>query len=98
MPVGRRNSLGRFVRTETPDYEPVYNFPVPKGWSIKLIYVILFIFLISPWMFMMFKNKNTLLSTITDFTGNFYENHFSCKCPSNNSEEAPAQTKKDHSL
>ncbi len=98
MPLGRRNSLGRFVRSEPAQYDPAYNFPVPKGWSIKLIYVIIFIFLISPWIFMMFKNKNNLISTISDFTGKFYENHFSCRCPSNCTYDAPANTKKDHSL
>ena len=35
MPVGRRNSLGRFVRTEAPEYEPVYNFHVQKDGALS---------------------------------------------------------------
>jgi hypothetical protein len=79
--AGRRNSLGRFEKTELTQAEGGFTFPVPTGWSTKLIIVVVFIFLVSPWIFMMIKNN--AMAGLSDKITGFYENYFSCNCPIN---------------
>ena len=78
---GRRNSLGRFEKTEKLDTEGGFTFPVPKGWSTRLILVVGLIFLISPWIFMMIRNN--ALDGVSTRVKDFYENYFACNCPTN---------------
>ena len=55
MPISKRNSLGRFEKTENIKFEGGFTFPMPTGWSSKIILIVGLIFLVSPWIFMVAK-------------------------------------------
>ena len=78
----KRNSLGRFEKpAQEEDNEPI--FPIPDNWTRKLIYFLLAILILSPWL-MMLVRRNTiggLQAKVTDL----YDDVFACpSCPSLN--------------
>ena len=90
---GKRNSLGRFEKPDKMDTNGGFTFPMPKGWSSKVILIVGLVFLVSPWLFMMAKN-NTFTGIPTK-VNDFYENYFTCSCPANKTANitAPAPNK-----
>ncbi len=91
---GKRNSLGRFEKANTMDTNGGFTFPIPMGWSSKIILIVGLVFLVSPWLFMMAKNNT--FSGIPTKVNDFYENYFACSCTTNktaNTTDAPAPNK-----
>jgi hypothetical protein len=76
----KRNSLGRFEKISQED-EPI--FPIPDSWTRKLIFIVLTILILSPWL-MLLVRRNTIgeiQAKVTDL----YEDVFACpSCPSIN--------------
>jgi hypothetical protein len=89
MPA-RRNSLGRYEKTELVQNEPAFNFNFPRGLSTKFILIILVIFMMSPWIFMIVKKKT--ISGISSKLSDFYDNNFSCNCVTDKNSTNNGQT------
>ena len=81
MPIAKRNSLGRFEKTENIKFEGGFTLPMPTGWSSKIILIVGLVFLVSPWIFMMAKNNT--LSGLSTKVNDFYDVYFTCSCPTN---------------
>lgn len=82
MVVRTRSSLGRFQQnnnnTDTPQHNTHQDIiPENQKWIAKAILIIGFIFLFSPWMFMVSKS-NSLFNMIRRLV-EFYDDNFSCK-------------------
>ena len=78
----KRNSLGRFEKkADEMDNQRGFTFPIPTGWSSRIIFIIGLVFLVSPWLFMMAKNNT--LSGVSTKVNDFYETYFTCYCPTN---------------
>ena len=81
MPISKRNSLGRFEKTENIKFEGGFTFPMQTGWSAKIILIVGLVFLVSPWIFMVAKNNT--LSGLSTKVNDFYDVYFTCSCPTN---------------
>ena len=74
MPKRLRNGLGKFITNYSSDFEPInqLNFIAKK--ILKILYIIGFFLLISPWISLSIKSQNirTLIYAII----HFYDSHF----------------------
>ena len=77
----KRNSLGRFEKTENIKFEGGFTFPIPTGWSSKILLIVGLVILVSPWIFLMAKNNT--LSGLSTKVNDFYDVYFTCSCPTN---------------
>jgi hypothetical protein len=80
MPVKTRSSLGRFessapVAETKKDFDDRYPIQKQSIWALLKYLIILL--LISPWIFLMMRNRNTLENVSKKIT-DFYDDNFSC--------------------
>jgi hypothetical protein len=81
MVVRTRSNCGKFVsvkkREDTEDIMEVEIMKRSKRWVYKIFLLLTFFIVVSPWMFLVFKNNS--LTHISRRITEFYDENFSCR-------------------
>jgi hypothetical protein len=91
-----RNAQGRYETTHKDDAAPypknlinddnvnIFSFPKLPPLFYRIWIILCFILMFSPWIFLVIKNNS--ITNISQKVTDFYDNNFSCKGYSNNTD------------
>lgn len=76
----KRSNSGKFETISTPDDDgdktSTFTFNVPRAWIYKLTVLMVLFLLMSPWLFLVFRNNG--FSVLSRKVAAFYDSNFSC--------------------